>query len=331
MGYLVVVMNKIVGLTALIVLMSAVGASADGTFILVAQNKTLSVGETWEMGSGYIFYAQSIDAKASPKKVWMVFLRNGTKLDERILKEGETYTYSNIFITTIANITEPLWNEYLFSWEEVPGNGNDGLIRYLTRTRDWIDWIKTAKIEKTDDNKTIRVYFENNSILLMLNDEKTAVSIRIGQRAATVELMARAENGKLNIYGNWGYWSDRVRLENTYLAPIPTATTTPTYTSTATLTTTRTATPTSTPTATLTPLGHFPTITPTSTPTVTQSAAPTATQITTPTPTFQIEQEVKDLKEWLNKTEERQAQQEGRISWLESAINSLINWFKSIF
>ncbi len=61
-----------------------------------------------------------------------------------------------------------------------------------------------------------------------------------------------------------------------------------------------------------------PTITPTVT--TTQMIAPT------PIPTPQLEQEVKELKERLNKVEEKQNQ-----SWLESSVNSIIGWFKSIF
>ncbi len=115
--------------------------------------------------------------------------------------------------------------------------------------------------------------------------------------------------------------------------PIPT---TQTSTPTPTVTNTPTSTPTltSTPTPTVTP-SITPTITPTSSPTVTATVTPTQTtpQITTPAPTAtsQLEQEVKELKERLNKTEEKQSQQESRISWLESSINSILDWLKSIF
>ncbi len=67
--------------------------------------------------------------------------------------------------------------------------------------------------------------------------------------------------------------------------------------------------------------------TPTSTPTLT---SPTPKPTPAPTSTSQLEQEVKELKERLNKTEEKQSQQESRISWLESAINSILDWLKSI-
>jgi len=65
-------------------------------------------------------------------------------------------------------------------------------------------------------------------------------------------------------------------------------------------------------------------------PTPTITATPTTTTVTS-TPNSQLEQEVKDLKERLNKTEEKQAQQETRISWLESMVNSILGWFKSFF
>ncbi len=71
---------------------------------------------------------------------------------------------------------------------------------------------------------------------------------------------------------------------------------------------------------------HEPT--PTITPTVTTIFVPATTQIITPTPipTSQLEQEVKELKERLNKVEEKQNQ-----SWLESSINFILSWFKTIF
>lgn len=114
-----------------------------------------------------------------------------------------------------------------------------------------------------------------------------------------------------------------------YATPIPT---TPIQTPTPTITITSTSTPTPSPTITST---VTPTITPTSTPTVNPSVipTPTITQITTPTPTSTsaLEQEVKELKERLNKTEEKQSQQESRISWLESMVDSITGWLKSIF
>jgi hypothetical protein len=75
-----------------------------------------------------------------------------------------------------------------------------------------------------------------------------------------------------------------------------------------------------TPSPTITPTPTLTLVTPTSTPTV----SPTVSL----TPTSQLQQEVKELRERLNKTEEKQEQQETRISWLESSVNSLLDWIK---
>lgn len=71
--------------------------------------------------------------------------------------------------------------------------------------------------------------------------------------------------------------------------------------------------------------------TPTFTPTVTPTVTPTPTVSPSPIATANLEQEVKELKERLNKTEEKQNQQKNKIFWLESAINSILEWLKSIF
>ena len=63
-----------------------------------ADKKTLTVGETWEVGGGYTLKANSIDAKASPRQVWLTLSRNGVKIDDRVLTSAypdgmPLYTY----------------------------------------------------------------------------------------------------------------------------------------------------------------------------------------------------------------------------------------------
>lgn len=67
-------------------------------------NKTMTVGETWDMGGGYALTTQAIDAMASPRQVWIVFSKDGHKLDDKVIREGYAYTYGTIFSTKIASI-----------------------------------------------------------------------------------------------------------------------------------------------------------------------------------------------------------------------------------
>ena len=84
----------------------------------------------------------------------------------------------------------------MFSWDEIAGNDNGRLIEYLTQNFD-IDWVKTAKIEKIDDDKTIRVSTERNSLSLRLS-EKTKVNLKIDDGRSD-ELFTKTEDFKLNI------------------------------------------------------------------------------------------------------------------------------------
>lgn len=88
----------------------------------------------------------------------------------------------------------------------------------------------------------------------------------------------------------------------------------------------------STPILTSTPVPII-TVTLTPIPIPIYTVTPTITHTVSPSPiaTSNLEQEIKELRERLNKTEEKQSQQESRISWLENVINFIIDRIKSIF
>jgi hypothetical protein len=86
----------------------------------------------------------------------------------------------------------------LFNWDEIPGNDNGRLVEFL-KLNFGIDWVKTAKIEKFDGDKTIKVSTEGKSVSLRLNDEKTKVNINIDD-VRTDELIIKTENDRLDIY-----------------------------------------------------------------------------------------------------------------------------------
>jgi hypothetical protein len=82
-------------------LASAPSQPVDGTS---GERITLAVGESWNIGDGWSVQAQGIDAKATPKQIWLVLSRNGIRLDDKVLSEGETYNYKNIFSAKITSI-----------------------------------------------------------------------------------------------------------------------------------------------------------------------------------------------------------------------------------
>jgi tetratricopeptide (TPR) repeat protein len=88
--------------------------------------------------------------------------------------------------------------EYLFSWDDIPVNDNSRLIEFLKKSLG-IELAETAKIEKIDDGKTIKVSTEIDSISVKLNDDKTKVNLTIND-VRIDEFIARMEKSKLNIY-----------------------------------------------------------------------------------------------------------------------------------
>lgn len=98
-----------------------------------------------------------------------------------------------------------MWNKtfggmYLLSWDQIPGNDNGKLIKFLSQEFG-INWLKTAKIERNDDKTIIVSNYEdeNKSISLRLNDEKNNVTIIIAD-VKTDEFIVKMENKQLNIY-----------------------------------------------------------------------------------------------------------------------------------
>jgi len=86
----------------------------------------------------------------------------------------------------------------LFRWDKIPVNDNLRLKEFLKQNYS-IDWAN-SKIEKFDEDNTIKVFSENNYLLLKLNDEKTKVTIEIGDDV--IDFIAKTENNEINIYEN---------------------------------------------------------------------------------------------------------------------------------
>ncbi len=57
------------------------------------EKKVLAVGETWNVGGGWAITAMSIDAWGSPRQVWLELSKDGIVKDDRVLAEGQIYTY----------------------------------------------------------------------------------------------------------------------------------------------------------------------------------------------------------------------------------------------
>jgi len=71
---------------------------------LISEKVDLDIGYKWNVGSGYVLVIQAIDAKATPKQIWLSLFKDGKQVDDKVLSEGETYNYQNMFKTTASRI-----------------------------------------------------------------------------------------------------------------------------------------------------------------------------------------------------------------------------------
>jgi deoxycytidine triphosphate deaminase len=96
-------------------------------------------------------------------------------------------------------VTTTTFNEkYLFSWDDVAGKEKVQFIEFL-KYKFGIDWEKTAKIEKIEDDKTIRVSLKKKYLLLIRDDLRKEVNIKIDD-GRTAKLSAKFENDTLKIF-----------------------------------------------------------------------------------------------------------------------------------
>jgi len=63
-------------------------------------------GDAWDMGSGYSLKVNALDAKANPEQVWISLERDGKKLDDKVMVEGENYTYRNLVSFRVSSISD---------------------------------------------------------------------------------------------------------------------------------------------------------------------------------------------------------------------------------
>lgn len=131
-----------------------------------------------------------------PKRWSYSFLAEKFDKEER---EAFFMGLGDAVMPTILVISAITFGGYLFSWDDVPRHDDGGnLIEYLNQ-KFGIDWVKNAKIEKIDDNRTLRVYSDKNYLFLTLNDDKTRLNLSIDD-GRTYELIVKVQGGELNIY-----------------------------------------------------------------------------------------------------------------------------------
>jgi predicted phage baseplate assembly protein len=174
--------------------------------IIKRLNKFLHPIEGGSMGSGWPFgrpvYLSEIYETIS--RVEGVDFVN----DVQLRKDDDEWKAANAYIPKHGLVYSgqdegqvPKDLNYLFNWSEIPGKDSESFIGFLTQEYD-LDWVKTAKFEKTDDDKAIKASTENNHLSLKIDDKKTEAELEVNN-CEIDKYIVKKENGKLNIYDRY--------------------------------------------------------------------------------------------------------------------------------
>ena len=102
---------------------------------------------------------------------------------------------------------------YSFSWNNI--HKKEDSKRFLKNLNDYhkIDWVENAEIRKSDNGKIIRIFKDENSAEIMIDEKEEKASLKISDGRA-YDLKVKEENGKYYI----GFLKEDI--ENLFLFPL---------------------------------------------------------------------------------------------------------------
>ncbi|HWQ96093.1 MAG TPA: S-layer protein domain-containing protein [Candidatus Methylomirabilis sp.] len=106
----------------------------------MTESKNMKMGETWDMGDGYTLTVQSIDIQTSPETVGLSLSKNGVKIDEKVLSEGEVYTYVQDMLANENNV--PVFVTYVDGIFTDAESGNFVQLKYSWLISDSVIQVK---------------------------------------------------------------------------------------------------------------------------------------------------------------------------------------------
>ena len=104
---------------------------------------------------------------------------------------------SNLHLKKRYMIARVLKRIYSFSWDKVPGEDSERLLRTLKDVLN-IDWAENAEIRKSHDNKTLCIFKDENSAEITFDEKRGKATLKISDDT-TLSLNIKKKRGKLNI------------------------------------------------------------------------------------------------------------------------------------
>ncbi|NIA10216.1 MAG: hypothetical protein GWP10_10960 [Nitrospiraceae bacterium] len=89
--------------------------------------------------------------------------------------------------------------EHLFRWDKIPENDRERFLSYLSNYHN-ICWAESAEIRKSDDDKTIYIFKDENSAEVTIDEKEEKALLKISDDKTPHDLKVKKESDELNIY-----------------------------------------------------------------------------------------------------------------------------------
>ncbi len=130
------------------------------------EKQTLKLGTTWSLGEGYNLTVDALDTQVSPRQAHLTFSRDGNKLDEKHVTEGEVYTY---FVKSLKGEPDvPVFVTYV----ESIFTGAEGMAALVQLRYTWLITQNVLEIKSGDRFGVFEVKEANENYVLLFNKDK---------------------------------------------------------------------------------------------------------------------------------------------------------------
>ncbi len=138
------------------------------------EKQTLKLGVSWDLGEGYNLTLNALDTKTSPRQAWLILAKDGITLDEKVVNEGEVYTYTEKSLNGESSV--PLFVTY------VDGifTGAEGMAAFVQLKYTWLISNNVLEIKTGDKFGVFEVKEATENSLTLYNKD---TSINLGQNS----------------------------------------------------------------------------------------------------------------------------------------------------
>lgn len=136
------------------------------------EKQTLKLGATWSLGEGYNLTVEALDTTVSPRQAHLTLTRDGNKLDDKHVTEGEVYTYLVKSLKGEPDV--PVFVTYVDSIF----TGAEGMSAFVQLRYTWLISQDVLEVKAGDKFGVFEVKEASENYLLLYNKDK---QIDLGQ------------------------------------------------------------------------------------------------------------------------------------------------------